>query len=64
MDAAKKRGRACSSLRTLAPDRVSGPLAEAMEGAGGVMEQLGRLQKLQAALVRCQTVAAVLGVLL
>jgi hypothetical protein len=38
--------------------------AEAVERAGDLMEQLGRLQKLQAALVRWQAVAAVLGVLL
>jgi hypothetical protein len=38
--------------------------AEAVERAGGLMEQLGRLQKVQAALVRWQALAAVLGVLL
>jgi exodeoxyribonuclease VII large subunit len=38
--------------------------AEAIEKAGGLMEQLGRLQKVQAALVRWQAVAAVLDVLL
>jgi hypothetical protein len=38
--------------------------AEAGERAGGLVEQLGRLQKLQAALVRWQAVAAVLGLLL
>jgi exonuclease VII large subunit len=38
--------------------------AEAVERASGLMDQLGRLQKLQAALVRWQAVAAALGVLL
>jgi hypothetical protein len=37
---------------------------EAVERAGGLMEQLGQLQRLRAALVRWQAVAAVLRVLL